>query len=150
VLQRYVQIRFGRRIRTLAVCPDVFESRFRSLEQHHRWLPVLTAIVRKLNGSLYRFSLRRKDSLQVLGFNRPPAPALKYDELGERAHLVEPAEKTAAHSTSVTVLSKHPPELYVPRIRQSAADTQGVVAHAELGTVADRWRFGILVFLAPN
>jgi hypothetical protein len=63
------------------------------LEEYHSWLPFLSAVIRKPDSGIHRFPLYGKESFKVLRPDYPPAVALKHDELDERGHLVEPAEK---------------------------------------------------------
>ena len=93
VLRTHGQIRSSRRIGALSVCPNLLEFGFRFLQKHHPWLAFLSAVIRKPDGGVYRFSLYGKDSFQILRLDQPLALALKHDELDRRGDLMKAAEE---------------------------------------------------------
>jgi hypothetical protein len=75
-----------------------FRIAFSTFEIAPRMLPVLSAIVRKPNGSLYRFPLRKKNRSKSLDLTDHLPPRLSTIELSECAHLVEGVPRRPNHS----------------------------------------------------
>jgi len=83
-LRQRWQVRLGGRKRALAVRPDRLELIFCRLEQDHRGLAVLAALVGELDGGMDRLQLAGAGSLLVVRLDRPLPLALEHDELAER------------------------------------------------------------------
>ena len=83
-LRQWRQVRLGGRKWALAVRPDRLELIFCRLEQDHRGLAVLAALVGELDGGMDRIQLAGAGSLLVVRLDRPLPLAFEHDELAER------------------------------------------------------------------